>query len=111
VTNAGALGILFADAAEAKGLEFPERGAATCAALRALLPSAAAVANPVDLLAAATPEQYERALAMVGADAGIDAVVVIYITPLEVRSEEIAAAIARGAGAVPHDKPVLVVFM
>src|SRR5262245_11949921 len=50
VTNAGGLGILFSDAAEGNGLELPELGAATHAALRPLLPPAAAVANPVDLL-------------------------------------------------------------
>jgi acetyl coenzyme A synthetase (ADP forming)-like protein len=111
VTNAGGLGILFADAAEANGLALPELGEAARAALRELLPAAAGLANPIDLLAAASPEQYERAVALVGGDPAVDAVAVIYITPLEVRSEDIAAAIARGAGAVPGEKPVLVVFM
>ena len=111
VTNAGGLGILLADACEANGLTLPELSDATRAALRALLPAAAGLANPVDLLAAAPPEDYERAVPLVGSDAGIDALVVIYIEPMVAQREEIAAAIARGAGAVPSEKPVLVVFM
>ena len=111
VTNAGGLGILVADAAEAKGLRLPELSAPSHTALRALLPAAAGLANPVDLLAAATPDQYERAIAIVGADEQIDAVVAIYITPFAGRSTDIAAAIARGAGAVPREKPLLAVFM
>jgi acetate---CoA ligase (ADP-forming) len=111
VTNAGGLGILLADACEASGLVLPPLSDDTRAGLRAVLPPAAGLANPVDLLATARHEQYERALALVGGDASIDALVVIYITPLAVRGDEIAAAIARGAGAVPGEKPVLVVFM
>lgn len=110
VTNAGGLGILLADACEASGLSLPALAEPTLGELHALLP-AAAVVNPVDLLATAEPDQYERAIALVGADPAVDAVVVIYITPLVVHGEEIAAAIARGAAAVPAEKPVLVVFM
>ena len=62
VTNAGGPGILAADACEAQGLELPPLAAATAAALRAFLPAAASVANPVDMLAAAPAEHYERAL-------------------------------------------------
>src|SRR5262249_343995 len=89
VTNAGGLGILFADAAEADRLTLPEPSPDTRAGLGALLPHAAALANPVDLLATATPDQYEEAIALVGGDPAFDAVVVIYIAPLAVRGEEI----------------------
>jgi acyl-CoA synthetase (NDP forming) len=47
----------------------------------------------------------------VGNDTTIDALVVIYIPPLITDPQEIAAAIARGAGAVPAEKPVLSVFI
>ena len=89
------------------------------------MPADAAAANPVDLLAAVSPEQYERALGIVGRDANVDSVVVIYITahphhsggdgaPPSTgaeRSQHVAAAVARGAGAVPAEKPVLPVVM
>lgn len=111
VSNAGGLGILLADACEAHGLVLPELSVATREALRAIAPAQAGLANPIDLTATATAEQYQRALELVGADDAVDTVVAIYITPLVTKPEDVAAAIAAGAGAVPADKPVLVVFM
>jgi acetate---CoA ligase (ADP-forming) len=111
VTNAGGPGILLADACDAHGLSLPELGPQTLAALRALLPPQAGLVNPIDLLASATPEQYARAIEIVGADPSVDTLVVTYVPPMVTRPEEIAAAIARGAGTVPAEKPVLTVFL
>jgi acetyl coenzyme A synthetase (ADP forming)-like protein len=111
VTNAGGPGVLFADACEAHGLALPALAAETLAALREVLPPEAGLANPIDMIAAATAEQYARALALVGNDPNVDAVVAIYVPPLVTRPEEIADAIARGAGAVPADRPVATVFL
>jgi acetyl coenzyme A synthetase (ADP forming)-like protein len=111
VTNAGGPGILFADACEAHGLELPTLGAETLAALRVFLPAQAGLANPIDMIASATPDQYARTLAAVGNDPAVDAVVAMYVPPMVSRPEEIAAAIARGAGDVPMHKPVLCVFL
>ena len=111
VTNAGGPGILLADACEARGLELPELGADTKAALRSFLPAQAGLANPVDMIASATAEQYARAIEVVGADARVDSLVAIYVPPLVTDPEDIARAIARGAGTVPADKPVLSVFI
>jgi acetyl coenzyme A synthetase (ADP forming)-like protein len=111
VTNAGGPGILLADACEARGLTLPELSSATVTALRGFLPPAASVRNPVDVLAAATPEDFSRALEAVGADPAVDAVVVIYVPPLAIDPDEVAAAIARGAAAVPAHKPVASVFL
>jgi acetyl coenzyme A synthetase (ADP forming)-like protein len=111
VTNAGGLGILLADACEANGLTLPELAEPTRAALRGVLSPQAGLANPVDMTATASAAEYTRAIELVGADAAVDAVVVIYITPLVTHPEEIAAAIASGAGVVPAEKPVAAVFM
>src|SRR5438067_12499547 len=111
VTNAGGPGILLADMGETHGLVFPELTPETTAALRTLLPPQAGLANPVDMIAAATPAQYARAIELVGADPNIDALVVIYIPPLVTDPTEIAQAIADGAGTVPEQKPLLTVFM
>jgi acyl-CoA synthetase (NDP forming) len=46
-----------------------------------------------------------------GNDSGLDSLVVIYVPPMVTKPEEIAAAIARGAGKVPGEKPVLTVFL
>src|SRR5262249_58059568 len=60
LTNAGGPGILAADACEADGLELPTLGDETVAELRSFLPPAASVANPVDMIASATADQYRR---------------------------------------------------
>jgi acetyl coenzyme A synthetase (ADP forming)-like protein len=111
VTNAGGPGVLLADACEARGLALPPLAPATRDALRAFLPSAASVQNPVDMLASAGAEDYARAVAAVGADPGVDSVVVIFVPPLAVGTEDVAPAIARGAADVPAAKPVLTVFL
>jgi acetyl coenzyme A synthetase (ADP forming)-like protein len=111
VTNAGGPGILFADACEARGLVVPTLEDHTTAELRALLPAQAGLSNPVDLLAQASPEQFRRAIACVGRDAQVDALVAIYVPPMVTRPAEIAAAIAAGAGELSPGKPVAAVFL
>ena len=111
VTNGGGPGTLFADACEARGLPLPPLAPTTLDTLRTLLPGGPACTNPVDLQNTATPAHYERAVAAVGGDPGVDAVVVIYAPPVVTRPEEVAVAIARGAGSVPAEKPVLAVFL
>jgi acetyl coenzyme A synthetase (ADP forming)-like protein len=111
VTNAGGPGILLADACEAHGLVLPEMTAETTALLRTFLPPQAGLSNPIDMIASATADQYAQTIAAVARDPNVDAVVVIYIPPLVTKPEEIAAAIAKGAGDVPADKPIATVFM
>lgn len=111
VTNAGGPGILLADACEAEGLTLPELTEATRAKLREFLPLQASLTNPVDIIASATPEQFERALELVGSDPQIDAVVAIYIPLFVTQVDETAAAIARAAARIPAHKPVLNVFL
>ena len=111
VTNAGGPGILLADACEARGLQLPELAPATMDALRAFLPAAASVKNPVDMIASAHASDYARAIEAVGADPDVDSVVVIFVPPLAISAGGIAEAIARGAAAVPAHKPVLTVFL
>ena len=111
VTNAAGPGTLLADACEARGLALPPLAPATLAALRDVLAPTARLGNPLDLLAAGTPEHYERAIAALGADPAVDALVVLYVPPMVTRPEDVALAIARGAAAVPAEKPVLAVFL
>lgn len=108
VGNSGGPGILAADACEAAGLEVPELSEATQGALRALLPPAAAVRNPVDMMAAASADDYDRVLRLVLADDGIDSVIVVFTAPLVTRLDDIARAIAAiDAG----DKPIVANFL
>jgi acetate---CoA ligase (ADP-forming) len=109
LTNAGGPGILAADACEAQGLELPVLSPATVEALRSFLPAAASVRNPIDMLAAATPDQYRRAERILLADEALDALLVIYIPPIAAGSEEVARAIVEGAQG--SRKTVLGTFM
>lgn len=111
VTNAGGPGILCADACEAEGLVVPVLSPATQERLRTFLSAHAAVSNPVDLVASAPAEHYREAVAAVGADPNVDAVVVIFVPPLVTQAEDVAQAIVEGVARWPDRKPVLTVFM
>jgi acetyl coenzyme A synthetase (ADP forming)-like protein len=109
VTNAGGPGILAADALEAAGLEMPSLSKETEVRLREILPAAASVKNPVDILASTAPEAYGLALAAVLADPLIDIALTIYVPPITTSAAEVAAAIVKSAAHSP--KPVLSCFM
>ena len=111
VTNAGGPGILLADACAALGLELPEPSPDTLSKLRSFLPPEAGLSNPIDMIASANASQFEASIEAMGNDSETDSLVVIYVPPMVTNSEEIAAAIARGAGKVPAEKPVLTVFL
>jgi acetate---CoA ligase (ADP-forming) len=111
VTNAGGPGILLADACEAQGLTLPRLSSATIDELRAILPAEAGLTNPIDMIAAASPELFEKTIELVGNDPNVDAVVAIYVPPLVTNPQDIAGAIARGAGKMPSLKPLATVFM
>lgn len=109
VGNAGGPCILATDACEANGLAVPELGRDTQATLRSYLPAAAAVTNPVDMVASAGAEQFERTLAAVLGDEGIDAVVTVFAPVLGTEADDVAAAIARAA--TGSSKPVVANFL
>lgn len=111
VTNVGGPGILLADACEARGLALPRLSEETERALRAFLPATAALGNPIDMTASAPPDHFAATIGLVGRDPNVDAVAVLYVPPLVTEPDEIAAAIARGAGSIPADKPIMTVFM
>ena len=111
LTNAGGPGILCADACAADGLELATLAEDTRAALGALLPPEASVANPVDMLASAPAAQYRKAIGVLGRDPGVDALVVIFIPPLVTRAEDVAQAIMVAVRDLATPLPVLTVFM
>ncbi|MEZ4592213.1 MAG: acetate--CoA ligase family protein [Chloroflexota bacterium] len=81
LTNAGGPGVTAADALEANNLQLATLSAETEAALRQILPEAASLHNPVDMLAGASPEQYAVCLRILLEDAGVDSVMVILPPP------------------------------
>jgi acetyl coenzyme A synthetase (ADP forming)-like protein len=110
LTNAGGPGILAADACEAQGLKMASLDAATLTRLRSALPEAAGLANPIDMLAAASPEQYRKCLRLLLEDSNVDGVLAIFIPPIAKGAKEVAAAIVAAARGAP-EKPVLATFL
>ncbi len=111
LTNAGGPGIMCADACEAAGLQTPELPEEVRAALAEHLPAEASLANPVDMIATASAEQYRRSIATLSAWEGIDALIVIFIRPLLTRAEEVAGAVREALAAMERRIPVQAVFM
>ena len=109
LSNAGGPAILAADACEGHGLQLAALSDATVRRLRLLLPAAASVSNPVDMLASATPEHYRCATRLLLADEQVDSLLVIFIPPLVTQATEVATAIS--SGSVLTTKPVIATFM
>lgn len=119
VTNAGGPAIMASDACESHGLELGTLSETTTAALKSFLPPEASVKNPVDMIASATPESFEKTVRLVLTDPGVDAVLAIYVPPIVTTPLQVATAIVKGAEAASTElaargespKPVLTCFM
>lgn len=108
ITNAGGPGIMAADAAEAAGLDMVAPTAATQQQLRAVLPAAAAVGNPIDVIGDADPDRYVAAFTLAQADPNIDAIIVVVTPQNMTQPRELAERLAR---AQQGTKPVLAAFL
>jgi len=108
ITNAGGPGTMAADAIEHSGLQVAELATNTAASLRERLPSAASVANPIDVLGDAPPERYREAIATAQEDEAVDAIIIILTPQAMTDPTETARTIAR---TINGSKPVLVCFM
>lgn len=93
LTNGGGPGIMTADACADRGLEVPTLSDESVSKLKSFLSSRASLANPIDMTADASAEEYRRALEILAHDDGIDIVIVIFIPPILVQSEAVANAI------------------
>jgi acetyl coenzyme A synthetase (ADP forming)-like protein len=111
VTNAGGPAILCADACEARGLEISVLSESSQRRLRAFLPPGASVGNPVDMIASASADHFQKAIEILGADDNVDSLIVIFTPPLVTRAEDVAKAILNAVANMGTDKPVLSVFL
>ena len=93
LTNGGGPGIMTADACAGRGLELHTLSDESVSKLKSFLPSRASLANPIDMTAEASSDDYSRALEILAHDDGIDIVIVIFIPPILVGAEEVANAI------------------
>jgi len=109
LSSAGGPGVVSADSLEDHGLGLAEFSTSTRAKLATLLPPAANVNNPVDMLASATDQTFADCLKVLLADAGVDGVLVI-VPPAPMWPTELAAQalipLVRAA-----DKPVMIALM
>jgi acyl-CoA synthetase (NDP forming)/RimJ/RimL family protein N-acetyltransferase len=108
VTNGGGLGILCADACQAAGLDVVPTPGDVQDALRTALPDGAAVGNPLDLLAAASPEQFAEAIALLAGSGAVDSLIALYVPPLVTDPGAVAVAVRGAAERVAI--PVVAVF-
>lgn len=109
LTNAGGPGAIAADSVEANGLKLAKLTEKTRNRLREILPPAASIHNPVDMLASAGPREYADGLRALLVDEGVDGVVLILPPPPMTTAAEVAGAIIpviRSAS-----KPVVVALM
>jgi len=95
LTNAGGPAILATDACDRAGVSLASLGSETVEALRAVLPAAAALYNPVDVLGDAPASRYEDALSILVKDPDVRAVLVILTPQATTEAEGTAAAIGR----------------
>ena len=109
LTNAGGPGAIGVDALEAAGLQVAALTDTTRVALRAILPPAASVNNPVDMLASAGPAEFGTGLALVLADEGVDGVMVILPPPPMTTAAEVAGAMIPVVRT--SSKPVVIALM
>lgn len=111
VTNAGGPAILAVDALESQGLQVPQFSDELQGELRSFLSDEAAVANPVDMIAAAGPDQYRAAIeTLLGSDE-IDSLITLFIPASDQGVVETATAIRQAGEAAPDDKTFVVVYM
>ncbi len=109
LTNAGGPGVTASDALELEGLRMANLSGRTLEKLGSILPPAASLHNPIDMLASANPEHYASCLTALLADPGVDMVMIIFPAPPMFS----AGAVARATIPIIQaaDKPVVVALM
>jgi acetate---CoA ligase (ADP-forming) len=115
LTNAGGPAIQAADATAGTGITVADLDETTQAALEEALPPGASWSNPVDMLATAQGETFGRCAEALLSDPGVDALLLIYVTPIILDTPDVArkivAGLGRGREAADRPKPVLTCVM
>ncbi len=109
VTNAGGPGIMATDAAERLNLMLATFAPETIETLRASLPPAAALYNPVDVIGDARADRYRTALETIVRDPGVDSILVLLTPQAMTQIEETAQVVVDVSSS--SDKPIIASFM
>lgn len=110
ITNAGGPAILAVDACSDMGLELPVLTQAVQDELRSFLPPEAAVANPVDMIASASADDYRRTMEIVGRDSGVHMILVLNVTP-PIGSGSLDVLTAISGSKVAGEMPLVAAFL
>jgi acetyl coenzyme A synthetase (ADP forming)-like protein len=110
VTNAGGPGILATDACERYGVELKPIPIELARDLRAKLPPAASLHNPIDILGDADAERYHTTLETILARGDVDALIVILTPQAMSQPRETAEVLAELKSRYP-DKVILASFI
>jgi acetyltransferase len=113
LTNAGGPGAIAADAVARRGLVAAPPSVAATARLRQALGPAPQLANPFDLLGAASTREYETAARLLLAEPEYDALLAVLVPNTANDPVGVADGLARAAAAQATDrrKPVFVCYM
>jgi acetyltransferase len=90
------------------GLEMAELAPGTTSELEQMLPPAAGIGNPIDIMGTAGPERYGQVVEIIGRDPSVDGMVVILSPQAMTQPLETARVITER---VPDGKPLMPVFM
>ena len=90
LTDAGGPGVMAADFIETHGMTLAEFSESTHEKLRALLPPAASLVNPVDMLSSASPHEYANSLQILLDDPSVDGVLLVLPPPPMYSTESVA---------------------
>ncbi len=110
ITNSGGPGIMCTDAICEFGMQMAPISDKTKEKLRSFLPAAASVKNPIDMIASASLEHYQKTLETVLADESVDMVIVIYLPILGPKDIDVAKVVMEVKAQHP-DVPIVGVFM
>jgi acetyltransferase len=109
LTNSGGPAALMSDSLANNGFVIADLDSKTITALRAMLNPSAQVANPVDMLGGAEPQDYEKAMQFLVEDPNVDVILPILVPQSLVNPVEVAEKIAQVAGTT--NKTVIACFM
>jgi acyl-CoA synthetase (NDP forming)/GNAT superfamily N-acetyltransferase len=111
VTNAGGPGILCADACVAEGLDVVGLSEETQRALHRVLGPDAATGNPVDAGTEASPDDYRRAISLIGDVGAVDAIIAIHVPMFATDPRALRWALQEAAVDLDGRVPLLSVIM
>jgi len=110
MTNAGGPGIMATDAICEHGLEIAQLTEETKEYMRSYLAEAASVKNPVDMIASAPLDHYQKTLKALIDDKNVDAIMVIYLPLMNLDPMDVSKVVMEIKEQYPK-KPIIGVMM